>query len=377
MNDGDQDISKGNDEVAERKEKPADGVASILGEMEEVPSASFSARDGKGSSKDIPSYATSLKHLAADFRRLGSVLEEAEVRRAAAVLRLTNDVRLKGANDLMVQLDRIATAFAAEPQLCKLTFLIRRVIADFETALEATLSSYTAVAFDAMRDVLEIEYLLRDFALNEELIDEWLNADERTIIKKFGPNRVRQRLKAAGIKGFGQNAQSADYKGHSQMLHPAPSRSPILPEKGRTPPDIFGSDIGFWEIFDHARGIWSAIAFLAGKIAPKSEANRLVVQEPTVVSAAWRDTSRARLLFQGIIEAGIKRQQGDKAAAAIILAKTLRDAGVLKGEDLKSDDPEEVLELVKRVSVVGEPSVRMAAMGLAKILDEPDDSEGE
>ena len=92
---------------------------------------------------------------------------------------------MKGVNDLLVQLDRIATAFGAEPRLHKLTFLIRRVIADFETALEATLSSYAAAAFDAMRDVLEIDYLLKDFALDEKLIDEWLNADERTIFRSL------------------------------------------------------------------------------------------------------------------------------------------------------------------------------------------------
>src|SRR5262245_18495557 len=94
-------------------------------------------------SPDVAAYATSLKHLPVDFKRLSSVLEEAEVRRAAALTRLTTDVRLKGANDLLVQLDHLAVAFNAESRLRRLTFLIKRTVADFETALEATLSSYT------------------------------------------------------------------------------------------------------------------------------------------------------------------------------------------------------------------------------------------
>src|SRR5258708_38609919 len=96
------------------------------------------------------------------------------------------------------------------------------------------------------------------------------------------------------------------------MLRPAPPGPPILPDKGRTQPGIFGGDMGFWETFEHARGLWSAIAFLPIKIAPESEANRLVAREPARVSTAWRDSNRAQPLFQGIIEAGIRRQQGDK-----------------------------------------------------------------
>jgi hypothetical protein len=79
-------------------------------------------------------------------------------------------------------------------------------------------------------------------------------------------------------------------------------------------------------------------------------------------------------LFQGIIEAGIKRQQGDKTAAATILASALRNAGVLTAEALGSGGPEKVFEAVKSLTVADEPSVRIAAMGLDKLLHEPGDS---
>jgi hypothetical protein len=80
-----------------------------------------------------------------------------------------------------------------------LKFLIDRTIADFETALEATLSGYWAVTFDAMRDVLEIQFLPMDFALTFAHITEWLDADDRTLKNKFEPASVRQRLKVAGV----------------------------------------------------------------------------------------------------------------------------------------------------------------------------------
>ena len=59
-----------------------------------------------------------------------------------------------------------------------MAFLVERAEADFQTAIEATLSGYQGVAADAMRDVMEIECLLLDFAVNGGGADEWLNADE-------------------------------------------------------------------------------------------------------------------------------------------------------------------------------------------------------
>ncbi len=60
--------------------------------------------------------------------------------------------------------------------LSRLAFLVTRSAADFETATEATLSGYLSVAVDAMRDVMEIENLLLDFAVSPAHIDEWLAA---------------------------------------------------------------------------------------------------------------------------------------------------------------------------------------------------------
>jgi hypothetical protein len=37
-----------------------------------------------------------------------------------------------------------------------------------------------------MRDVLEIDYQLKDFAIDPDLIDEWLSADNSRLVKKLG-----------------------------------------------------------------------------------------------------------------------------------------------------------------------------------------------
>lgn len=98
-----------------------------------------------------PPYDMTLGDIAIKHPRLGAVLEEAHRRRVEMSTSLLEDVRLKGANQLLLRLDQLVQAFHAEPPLKRVAFLIERSIADFETALEATLAGYGAVAFDAMR----------------------------------------------------------------------------------------------------------------------------------------------------------------------------------------------------------------------------------
>jgi hypothetical protein len=158
-----------------------------------------------------------------------------------------------------------------------------------------------------MRDVLEIDYQLKDFAIDPDLIDEWLSADNSRLVKKFGPGAVRKRLEAAGVPGFGVKAESLDYRGHSQMLHLNPRRT-ILPSKGLAPDDPFGNDMGFWEIFDHARSLWTALIMLAKGLAPGSDAERIVEEEPAQIFEAWKQTNFKKTFLQAIFEAGLTKE---------------------------------------------------------------------
>lgn len=274
-------------------------------------------------------YGVDLAAIAPKLPRLASVLQKAQLYRAATTAALKDDARFKGANSLLHHLDQIAELFKQEPTLNPLAFLIRRSCADFEAATEATLSGYIAVAFDAMRDVLEIQYLLMDFATTPAHINEWLAADERTLKRKFSPVTVRQRLKTAGVGNLGENGASADYRGHSMALHVRPGSS-LIPVKGHQNLQPMHQDIGFWEIFEHSRGLWSAISMVVHALAPGSECEILAQEDPPEVVEAWEVTNRSKVLFLAIINAEAKRRAGDLEAAALALIGPLVGMGIIE-----------------------------------------------
>ncbi|MGW2214621.1 hypothetical protein ACWCSD_06520 [Nonomuraea sp. NPDC001684] len=242
--------------------------------------------------------------------------------------KLLSNIRLQGANELLVQLDQISGAFEAEANLKPLKFLIDRCTADFETAIEATLSGYWAVAFDAMRDILEIQFLLMDFALTPAHADEWLSAEDRILKRKFSPVAVRRRLKAADVGNLEEDGASIDYKGHSMGLHVRPNNM-LVPTKGLSSLHPLHRDIGFWEIFEHPRNLFIAIAMFTHAVAPDSEADRLASEDPPLVVAAWIETNQAQTLFRAIMRAEENRRKGDLEAAALELMRPLFGMGVI------------------------------------------------
>src|SRR5439155_7049867 len=129
---------------------------------------------------------------------------------------------------LFEYLDAAEHAYQTNPDLTRLAFLVARSAADFETALEATLSGYQGVAADAMRDVMEVEYLLLDFAAHPEHVVQWLSADRQTRLHRFSPATVRQRLRGAGMSPFSDTGwEPTDYRAHSESLHVTPDVSII------------------------------------------------------------------------------------------------------------------------------------------------------
>lgn len=185
-------------------------------------------------SSDDLSYESALAQLAGERPRLASALHRAEKRRAQHAASLLTGARFKGMEELLRHLDTVAEAFKTNPQLSQLTFLIARSVADFETAVEATLSGYMAVAADAMRDVMEIENLLLDFAINPGHIEEWLTCDDKARMNRFMSIVVRKRLHAAGVPPFATTAESVDYtrpivRPCTSALTNSPSRTEASP----------------------------------------------------------------------------------------------------------------------------------------------------
>ena len=59
--------------------------------------------------------------------------------------------------------------------------------ANYEMGIEAALAEMRDLVFNAMRDVMEIEYLLIDFTHNPEHINEWLGMPFDKPMRKFSP----------------------------------------------------------------------------------------------------------------------------------------------------------------------------------------------
>jgi hemerythrin len=254
-----------------------------------------------------PSYEIKLTELATRRPHLAAALRRAEQHRARSAASLMGGARFKGLDELLRHLDELLQAFIADPKLGRIAFLIYRSRADLETAIEATLSGYVAVAVDAMRDVMEIENLLLDFAVNPVHIDEWLTADRKTLLGKFGPARVRDRLHAAGEGRYAATAESVDYRAHSAALHVNPHQD-LVAARGFSTEQGWAGDAGFWEIFEHTRRLRHAIQRLTGVLRPGSAADQIAGQELTDVQDAWQRTQEMQASYIALLETIAKTQ---------------------------------------------------------------------
>jgi hypothetical protein len=257
-----------------------------------------------------PSYDSGLTQLAGERSRLAAALLQSERHRARHTAALLAGARFKGLEELLRHLDDLARAFEADSGLSRLSFLVARSTADFETAVEATLSGYLAVASDAMRDVMEIENLLLDFAVQPGHIDDWLTADQKTLRNKFSPAAVRKRLHTAGEEPYATTAESLDYQAHSEALHVGPHQHPVA-AKGFSMDRGWDGDAGFWEIFEHARRLHRAIRRITDTLAPNSDANRLATQDLCDVKDAWQRTQEMQAVYVAILKASAEAQLKD------------------------------------------------------------------
>lgn len=121
--------------------------------------------------------------------------------------------------ELLSALGLYYLGFRKSEQLSNIAFLIERAIRDFRAVIELSLSGLRGAAFDTVRDVLEIEYLLNDFYHEPSHVAEWLSADTRKLKQKFQSIQLRNReAERLGLKVEDLPA-NADYKVHSETLH--------------------------------------------------------------------------------------------------------------------------------------------------------------
>ncbi len=207
-----------------------------------------------------PDYEAELGAIAPPLPLVSKPLQDAQRQRAQRLGSPSALVRLKGLEQLYAYLIAERGAYRENQDLQPLAFLIDRLFADFETGLEATLSGYPGVCADAMRDVMETEALLLDFAHAWENAREWLQGDDKVRRQKYAPAAVRKRLQAAGIAPYSNPDWDArDYRGHSEALHVTPS-TPFGIARGFHAFDdsVFGQ-VGYMEIFEHSLRVLDAL----------------------------------------------------------------------------------------------------------------------
>jgi len=173
---------------------------------------------------------------------------------------------LKGCDELLNHLTAVELTFRADSQLKDIAFLIARARGDFETALETTLAGLHAVVFDSMRDVMEIEFLLRDFVDNPGHMNEWLTVSDRKRREKFDPAMLRKRFAERQGSKPEDMIEAKDYKAHSQYLHVTPYSNPFGSPGfvDDSHPGILGAY--FWELLEHGRRLIFVIFRLQNNI---------------------------------------------------------------------------------------------------------------
>ena len=251
---------------------------------------------------DRRGYAAVLKQLSTSHPTAVKFLREAESNRAQRLKRWLSGLRLRGYEELLSHLPEVEAVYRRNKRLRSIAFLIRRAHDDFVTALEATLSGFHSVAYDAMRDVMEIEFLLRDFYHQPGSIERWLAATPKQRNDSFRPAVLRQRHAQRIGKLPQEMPEARDYRGHSSVLHVTPDTGPFSP-RGLASDDPFLADSCFWEIFEHGRRLLFAIHRVRRKVAPHLRSPWGPERGLRRFREAWRATQEFQALFWALLDA--------------------------------------------------------------------------
>jgi hypothetical protein len=177
-----------------------------------------------------------------------------------------------------------------------------RALHDFISAVDGALAGVHVTVFESMRDVMEIELLIREFQNQPHRIREWIESDNTALKKKFAPGVLRQlHAKRLGVKPQ-DLPEHADYQGHSIGVHVTPF--------AETPPfgtrdmiadcsDPFAVDACFWEIFGHAHSLLTRLLdFLGGSSSSNFEKDKRLQR----FAQAHGEIKKSQALYYGILE---------------------------------------------------------------------------
>jgi hypothetical protein len=160
----------------------------------------------------------------------------------------------QGFDELFAFFNLSIDRFASIAEIKPLTVLIDRLRQDFETGLMSFLCGMDQATFDAMRDVMEIGYLLRDFTMDHSHVAEWFSLDDLARLKRYTPNTLRQRYATSRRVAVVDLPDSKEYRAHSSMLHVSPSQDWLI-QRGvsRSQHAQFGASFALADLMHHAR----------------------------------------------------------------------------------------------------------------------------
>lgn len=159
--------------------------------------------------------STLLRELAKTHPKTATHLSRAQSNRQERLFRYLAGARLKGYEELITHLEELEPVFKRNRKLRGISFLISRASGDFHTALEAALSGFHSVAHNAMRDVMEIEFLLREFYYEPQHIEQWVICTRKERNDRFRPAVLRQRHANRMGKQPEDLPEASDYRGHT------------------------------------------------------------------------------------------------------------------------------------------------------------------
>ncbi|MBI1902756.1 MAG: hypothetical protein HYS13_16790 [Planctomycetia bacterium] len=191
-----------------------------------------------------------------------------------------SETHFDGFEELFRFLDAASQRFAQHPLLNKVAALVQRLRADFETGLCAFLSGLDQATFDSMRDVMEIEYLLREFLHEPASVDPWLDATDEDRWRKFGPGQLRRRHAARLGISTDELLDTYEYRAHSATLHVSPhGMFPVERGVSKSPYPQLGAAFALADILHHARDI----VFLIYKLAEGSSPSLKLDHDPATM----------------------------------------------------------------------------------------------
>lgn len=121
--------------------------------------------------------------------------------------------------------DTLSNATQSEP----LAVLLRRSLRESGRGIDAIFSGDQQTLNDSARVFMEVEVLLREWAIDIDRMEQWLtlDADDRHRTFGFGKvlNRVKQRL---DVDDNLVMPERGEYQAHSANLHPSPNKDTVL-----------------------------------------------------------------------------------------------------------------------------------------------------